>query len=119
MDIFQSPGLACFGSGNVYMGQSIVRLGKHGQAEGSFWFPAKSDDGGTDVGYLLTMIGDFIGVWPPSDTGATIMTLRTWELTAGNESAAVRDMSCLGEGIFLTDDMNPENDVVTIVVTLL
>jgi hypothetical protein len=112
-------GLACFNNGGVlYMGQTIVRSGKHGQAEGSFFFKAKAEDGTTDVGYLLTMIGTFTaGVWPPSPT--TTMTLDTWTLTAGNEDSTVRNISCLGDGEF--SDFSPENgldDDVTIVVTL-
>ena len=110
-------GAMCFADGLVHMGQTIVRSGKHGQAEGSFFFKANADNGTTPVGYLLTVIGKedaFEGVWPPS--GMTTMTLDTWKLTAGNEPGSIRDISCLGEGNFETELDNNLDDFVTIVV---
>jgi len=97
----------------VYLGQAVVKSGKRGQAEGMFWFRAKDENGSTDVGYLLTMIGDFSNAaWPPT-TDPVTMTLRTWKLSAVNEDSTVQDMSCLGE-----DGFSGRNDVVEIVVTL-
>jgi hypothetical protein len=110
-------GLACFPNGGVvYIGQAVVKSGKHGQAEGSFWFRAKADNATTDVGYLLTMIGTFNdpGVWPPS--GMTTMTLLTWKLSAGNEDSTVRNISCLGDGEFDDFSLNGLEDFVKIVV---
>jgi len=111
-------GMDCFGAtGLVYMGQSIVKSGKHDQAEGSFFFKGKTDDGGTDVSYLLTVIGTISGHWPP--TSVSTMTMDTWELTADGESSTVRNMSCLGDGEFA--DFSPANTLdpnVTITVTL-
>jgi len=133
---FGDDGDNCFGAlaDTVYFGQALVKSGKHGQAEGSFWFPAKTkvENDVTVVGYRLTMIGKneggniafssdspptSSGDWPPSSV--TYMNLDTWELTAGNEPGAIRDMSCLDAGDFKTGDGNPDNNVVEIKVTLL
>ena len=110
---FGVRGDPCFGEeeDTVFFGQALVKSGKHGRAEASFWFPALATDATTDVGYMLTMIGTFndLGVWPLS--GTTTMTLDTSKLTAGNEPGSIRDISCLDAGNFGADDVKIEVDL--------
>jgi len=95
-----------------YLDQGHVIKGKHGRAEAHFWFSGYTEDGpqsgnAEKILYKLLLIGENDrstpeneafdpDVWPP--TANTTMTMDTWTLSIENERAAIRDMSCVGNG---------------------
>ncbi len=111
-------GTNCFGStGFVFLGQADLKQGKHGRAEGRFWFRGHTDDGGTEVSYLLAVVGSVDGDWPPSDPASpTTMTMDTWEMSV-SESGPIKNRSCGGDGDFI-NNLNGLDDEVVITVTL-
>ena len=115
-------GIFCFGSTPFFLGAANLKQGKHGgQAEGNFIFRARTDDVTmtTEVQYRLFVVGTFGGEWPPSDPDMpTTMTMDTWELVVSNASGPIRNISCLGEGNFVTPSDNSLVDFVEIVVDL-
>ncbi len=112
-------GINCFGTNPVFLGAANLKQGKNGEAEGNFIFRARTDDGETEVQYRLFVAGSFGGEWPPSNPDMpTTMTMVTWELFASNASGPIRNISCLGEGNFVTPSDNGLVDFVEIVVDL-
>ena len=107
----------CFGTTDAFLGQATVKKGKRGRAEGQFWFSGHTDDGVTEVSYLLIVVGSIDGDWPPSDPASpTTMTMDTWEMSAG-ESGSIQNISCVGDGDFI-NDLNGLDNQVVIEVTL-
>ena len=78
-----SDGSNCFGTTDTFLGQAILKQGKHGQAEGHFVFIGWTDDGlMTEVQYRLFVVGSFDGDWPPSNPlDPTDMIMDTWEMS--------------------------------------
>ena len=113
-------GQNCFGTMPFFLGAAELKQGKHGgPAEGHFIFRARTDDGVTEVQYRLFVVGSFGGDWPPSNPDMpTTMTMVTWEMFVSNASGPIRNISCLGEGNFVTPSDNGLVDFVEIVVDL-
>ena len=108
LDFFVPPwsaprGQNCFGSGGPFtVFHGFLKKGKGGRAEGWFWLTAHTDNmPGTSADYLFKMFGEFQGPWPPSVTTTMVMT--DWEIRLVNGQPELKNITCLGEGLF------PEN----------
>lgn len=96
------PG-ACFPSDFVdphssafQLHQAIIKSGKKGRAEASFWFHGATDDGSVRVLYVLKLFGDFVG--DVEFPGNAILSMSDWELKVENEGRKIKNMSCAGQG---------------------
>jgi len=100
----------CFGSEEPFtVFHGFLKKGKGGRAEGWFWLTAHTDDedppfgSGTSADYLFKMFGEFQGPWPPS--GTTTMVMTDWEMLLVNGQSELKNITCLGEGVFPEEDM--------------
>ena len=107
---FVTDGLKCFGSSSRLIHQAIIKRGRGGRAEASFWFDGKTNDGSdTDVLYALALFGKFheFNVWPPvGEPHLIIMT--DWKIIVENEGKEIKSISCIGESpddIFISVDI--------------
>ena len=76
--------------------QAIIKSGKKGRAEASFWFHGATTNGMVRVLYLLKLFGTFDNPedWP----SAQKLTMTDWELTVENEGKKIKGESCSGDG---------------------
>ena len=86
--------------------QAIVKSGKKGRAEASFWFHGATKNGMVRVLYVLTLFGVFDG--DVEFPGEATLLMSTWELKVENEGKEIKSISCQGAG----------DDSVTIDVTI-
>lgn len=77
--------------------QALIKPGKQGRAEASFWFHGFTNDGYmVRVLYVLKLFGKFESnkEWP----GAQTLEMTSWELKVENEGKTIKDKSCSGKG---------------------
>lgn len=89
--------------------QAIIKSGKKGRAEASFWFHGATDNGLVRVLYVLKLFGTFASPmdWPSTQ----VLTMTDWELKVENESKAIKSISCIGE-------LEEEDDPVSVAITV-
>ncbi|MCH9026506.1 MAG: hypothetical protein IIA05_05230 [Proteobacteria bacterium] len=78
--------------------QAIVKQGKKGSAEASFWFHGATDDGSVPLVYVLKLFGDFDGENVEFPGTATLSMVDEWELKVENEGKKIKDLSCESQG---------------------
>ncbi|MEE8464587.1 MAG: hypothetical protein V3S53_07365 [Gammaproteobacteria bacterium] len=77
--------------------QAIVKQGRNGRAEASFWFHGATTEG-DEVLYVLKLFGHFDGenVEFPGDA---VLLMDEWELKVENEGRKIKNMSCESQGM--------------------
>ncbi len=94
-----AQGAVCFPPGtNFPLHAGGISQGKKGRAEAQFWFEANTFEGGQTLFYQLKLIGVFHEPWLPGSLGFTHVLMDEWRLTATNEGADIKSISCIGEG---------------------
>lgn len=76
--------------------QAIVKRGKQGSVEASFWFHGATDDGSVEVLYVLKLFGDIDG--NVEFPGTADLSMDEWELKVENEGRKIKKMSCESQG---------------------
>ncbi len=112
-----TEGANCFEAASVPLwGQGYIQRGRGGRADGVFWFMACTNQGTvapggvcfTEVLYLLKMFGQFDDLenWTPAPGMTTRLTMTDWEMRVDGGDDTVKNISCIGGGLF--DDPNTE-----------
>ena len=75
--------------------QAIVKQGRKGRAEASFWFHGATTEG-DEVLYVLNLFGHFADE-NAEFPGTAELLMDDWELKVENEGKAIKSISCIGE----------------------
>ncbi len=95
---FGPEGAICFGTSTT-IHQAVVKRGKGGRAEATFWFDGRTRDNADPVGYSLHLFGMFnpdIEWLPVNDTHDIVMM--DWRTGVTNVGQNIKSRSCIGEG---------------------
>jgi hypothetical protein len=105
LEYFQATapnGYLCFGARHYEGALTVERL-KNGNAAGSYWFSATTNDGQTAVKYHLELFGTLSDTrnWFPAVYTTNTFTATSWRLTT--EGKGLGKNSCTGSGSIAAD----------------